>query len=212
MRRKHLAVALGLPLANALSLQNFQQITSLLIPISCQLAYDEQIASCIVDDFRKGCSKSCKKGLKSVASDVSDACSSITVSSNTLLGIVMNGGIIEALCPTGTQTTQTTAAPSAIPDPAPAVSVTLPTASPGVTGGGGIKSSTATVASTTLTASRVSTSTKSRSSSTTADETSTSTAPSSTSSTSEDATTTNASQTITTSLERASPVTSSSKT
>ena len=159
MRRKYLAIITIpyiLPLAEALSLANFQEITSILIPISCQLQYDSQIPTCTVSDFENGCSISCQSALNSMAARVSNACSDVSVNSNTLLGIVMNGGVVEALCPAETKTTTTlakssptpiavsTTAPQATAAPAPVSSVTLPTESPGVTGGDGLSSKTST--------------------------------------------------------------------
>jgi hypothetical protein len=135
MRRKAILLTI-LPLADALSLANFQQITSIFIPITCQLAYDSQIPSCQVSDFNNGCSSLCQSGLISVANGVSEACSDVSVSSSTLLGIVMDGGIIQALCPIkSAKTTATVAKSSSVIAQTPssvAASVTIPTTSPGV--------------------------------------------------------------------------------
>ncbi len=140
---------LAVPAANALSLANFQSITSALIPISCQLTYDNQIPSCTVSDFNNGCSAVCVQGLNAIARSVSRSCDDVKVSSNTLLGIVMNGGIVAALCPTlaktSTQATISVTVQSSVPTAQPAaVSVTIPTDSAGVTGGLGFKTSSTT--------------------------------------------------------------------
>ncbi len=146
MRRKNISVLLALPAANALSLANFQSITSVLIPIDCQLTYDNQIPSCTVSDFNNGCSAVCIQGLNAIARSVSRSCDDVEVSSNTLLGIVMNGGIVAALCPilakTSTQATISVTVQSSVPTAA--VSVTIPTDSAGVTGGLGFKTSSTT--------------------------------------------------------------------
>jgi len=149
MRRKNISVLLAVPAANALSLANFQSITSILIPISCQLTYDNQIPSCTVSDFNNGCSEVCVEGLKAIARSVSKSCDDVEVSSSTLLGIVMNGGIVAALCPTlaetSTQATISVTVQSSVPTAQPAaVSVTIPTDSAGVTGGLGFKTSSTT--------------------------------------------------------------------
>jgi hypothetical protein len=152
MRRKHLAATvLILPLANAFSLANFQQITSVLIPRSCTLSYNSQIPTCTADDFNNGCSRSCKKALQRVAESVTEACAGVILNPNSLLGIVKNGRIIDALClsdapPTTTmEQPEPTSAPvestKTPPEETSAVSVTLPTKSPGVTGGQGTKTS-----------------------------------------------------------------------
>jgi hypothetical protein len=135
--RRGILLLTAFPAADALSLANFQQITSILIPLSCQLTYDSQIPSCAVSDFQNGCSSECEGALTSVAESVSEACSDVTVNSNTLLGIVKNGGILEALCITAAKTTSTIsrASSSAIQRTSthqPTDSVTLPTTSPGV--------------------------------------------------------------------------------
>lgn len=122
-------------MARALSLGNFQGITSDSIPLSCQLAYAAEIPTCTVTDFsNSGCTAGCVSGLQSVASNVQSACDSVEVSSVTLLGTILNGGIIQALCPTLAETTQ----------PPQATIVTIPTDSRGVTGGLGFKTTSTT--------------------------------------------------------------------
>ncbi|KAE9372260.1 hypothetical protein N431DRAFT_456993 [Stipitochalara longipes BDJ] len=157
MRRRNISILLVAPTANALSLANFQSITSALIPFNCQLTYDSQIPSCTVSDFNNGCSEICVAGLNTVARAVSDSCSDVRVNSNTLLGIVKNGGIVAALCPTLAKTSaQPTVASVTVQPSTPAaqpaaVSVTIPTDGPGVTGGLGFKTtstSTSTSSST----------------------------------------------------------------
>ncbi|KAN0110417.1 hypothetical protein V8E51_006804 [Hyaloscypha variabilis] len=151
MRRRNISILLAVPAANALSLANFQTITSDLIPLSCQLTYDSQIPSCTVSDFNNGCSEICVAGLDAVAKAVSDSCDDVRVSSSTLLGIVKNGGIVAALCPTLAKTSAQSIVPSVTVQPSTpaaqpaAVSVTIPTGGPGVTGGlGFITTSTST--------------------------------------------------------------------
>jgi hypothetical protein len=143
MRRKNISMLLAVPAANALSLANFQSITSVIIPLDCQLTYDSQIPSCTVSDFNNGCSTACVAGLNTIASSVSNSCAHVKVNSNTLLGIVKNGGIVAALCPTLAKTTLATTSvtvqTSAPPVQPAVVSVTIPTDSRGVTGGLGFK-------------------------------------------------------------------------
>jgi len=140
MRRKHLAIFVSAPMANALSLGNFQGITSNSIPLSCQLAYAATIPSCTVRDFGgSGCTAACVSGLESVANNVQSACDEVEVSSKTLLGTILDGGIIQALCPALAVTTQQPQATEL-----PVNSVTIPTDSRGVTGGLGLKTTTTT--------------------------------------------------------------------
>ncbi|KAH8672688.1 hypothetical protein BGZ60DRAFT_283718 [Tricladium varicosporioides] len=149
MRRKNIAIILALPSVNAVSLANFQQITSLLIPLTCQTAYDNEIPSCTVSDFQNGCSSICVTGLKSQARSVTNACADVTVNANTLLGRVKAGGIVEALCVSVLSSTTSSAkvtviSPSIVSSTA-AVSVTIPTGGAGVTGGLGTKTSSTSV-------------------------------------------------------------------
>ncbi|KAH8801643.1 hypothetical protein F5884DRAFT_862339 [Xylogone sp. PMI_703] len=97
-----------LPLAKALSLANFQEITSSGVSLACQLAYDAQIPTCQVSDFKGGCSRGCEEALLGIANFVSLACVGTSASSKTLLGIVQRGGILQALCSASQQTTTTT--------------------------------------------------------------------------------------------------------
>lgn len=136
MRQKIILLA-SLPLTKALSLVNFQDITFSSIALKCQLTYDSQIPSCTVTDFGDaGCSVDCSASLTSVGKSVSKACSDVDVNSNTLLGIIKDGGILQALCPTMQATTKSQK-PSSTPFEASsqstsAASVTIPTTSPGV--------------------------------------------------------------------------------
>lgn len=137
-------------MANALSLANFQSITSVLIPLDCQLTYDSQIPSCTVSDFNNGCSATCVAGLNTIARSVSNSCSDVKVKSNTLLGIVKNGGIVAALCPTLAKTSAPATISVTVQTSAPAVqpavvSVTIPTDGPGVTGGLGFKTTSTSI-------------------------------------------------------------------
>jgi hypothetical protein len=139
---------LALRSADALSLGNFQQITAVLLPNSCSSAYDGQIPSCTTSDFNNQCSLGCQAGLNQVAKNVQSGCANVSVNPNALLGIVMSGGIIPALCPSvekATSTVAKTTTPVAVSSAA--ASVTIPTANPGVTGGGGLDSKQSTTAS-----------------------------------------------------------------
>ncbi|RDW88725.1 hypothetical protein BP6252_00757 [Coleophoma cylindrospora] len=119
MQSKRLATAAVFPalvsLVNALSFANFQQITSASIPIKCQLKYDATISSCTVADFQDLCSAACINGLNTAAQTVVNACGDVEVSAATLLGILLNGNQIGALCPSNkkSKTTTSTAKTSA---------------------------------------------------------------------------------------------------
>ncbi|RDW94707.1 hypothetical protein BP5796_00470 [Coleophoma crateriformis] len=139
MQSKRFATAAAflalISLVNALSFANFQQITSPLIPIKCQLKYDATIPSCTVADFQSLCSAACITGLNTAAQTVVNACGGVQVSAATLLGILLNGNQIGALCPSNkkSSTTTSTAKTSAVTI---GHSVTLSTS------GGGVQPST----------------------------------------------------------------------
>lgn len=120
-----LCLPLLTPLSSALSLANFQELTSSDIPLACQLAYDAPIPDCKVSDFKKGCSATCEDALSSVANLVGIACAGTNASPQSLLGVVQNGDIIGALCsspgeetssakPTATSSEKTTSTTEAV--------------------------------------------------------------------------------------------------
>ncbi|CAG8956411.1 hypothetical protein HYFRA_00003794 [Hymenoscyphus fraxineus] len=116
MRRSNLLMGMVvLPSANALSLANFQQITSSVIPVTCMVAYNAQIPVCTTNDFNVACTAACQTALLLTGTTVRAGCLQVSAGSTTLLGIVMNGGIIQALCPKVTENT-----PVAPPKPPPA--------------------------------------------------------------------------------------------
>ncbi|KAI1772430.1 hypothetical protein F4818DRAFT_172072 [Hypoxylon cercidicola] len=96
--------------SSALSLSNFQVITSNQIPKRCIRAYQSDIEGCTRNDFTKGrqCSVSCVQGLEETADTVNEACGDLNVSQGSLLGIVLSGGLVDTLCPGFEATTVTT--------------------------------------------------------------------------------------------------------
>ncbi|KAI1338048.1 hypothetical protein F5Y15DRAFT_141572 [Xylariaceae sp. FL0016] len=95
--------------ASALSLENFQLITSDQIPSSCIRAYDTNIQGCSVSDFTNGnqCSAQCVRGLQAAAIQIINACGDLNIDSSSLLGLTLLGGLVDALCP-GFQATTVT--------------------------------------------------------------------------------------------------------
>ncbi|KAK3997705.1 hypothetical protein QBC44DRAFT_71356 [Cladorrhinum sp. PSN332] len=87
--------------ASALSLSNFQLITSSAVPISCILAYNSQISGCVTNDFIKGnvCSSECVRGLQRVQSTLQSVCTDASVSGTSVLGQVLLGNLVGLLCP-----------------------------------------------------------------------------------------------------------------
>ncbi|KAI1769245.1 hypothetical protein GGR53DRAFT_231795 [Hypoxylon sp. FL1150] len=96
--------------SSALNLSQFQVITSNQIPKACIRAYQSDIDSCTKSDFTNGrqCSASCVKGLEETAEKIDEACGDLNVTSGSLLGIVLAGGLVDTLCPGFQATTITT--------------------------------------------------------------------------------------------------------
>lgn len=172
MKRKY-SILLALPATNALSLANFQSISITAVPLLCQITYDGQIPSCQVSDFTTGCRTACLAGLDAIAADVIEACDGTHATSNSLLGIIQDGGIRAALCPMLAETTTKTTTSAQSTSPA-IESVTLPTGGAGVTGGLGFQTSTTAIVQTT-TAASTSTSVSAKPTVSTVESTSTST-------------------------------------
>ncbi|ORY69658.1 uncharacterized protein BCR38DRAFT_89718 [Pseudomassariella vexata] len=97
------------PTASALSLANFQLITSNDVPSTCILVYDSQIPDCKASDFTNGnlCSADCVNGLAKTSSFINLFCSGVNVNSKSLLGLTLRGKLIDTLCPSAQSTTLT---------------------------------------------------------------------------------------------------------
>ncbi|KAI9827728.1 MAG: hypothetical protein M1832_004217 [Thelocarpon impressellum] len=115
-QRPLLLVPLLLPSTTlALSLASFQTINS--SNKACLAAYNSEIPSCSASDFSNGaaCSTECVVGLGRVQDRVEQACKGVQGPKNSLLGDILNGAMIVALCPNvmttvtlvGTQTVST---------------------------------------------------------------------------------------------------------
>lgn len=92
--------------ASAISLSNFQLITSAEVPLSCILAYNSRLAGCSTSDFTQGsdrntCSAACKKALQNVEDTLTSACGGANVPSSSVLGVALSGGLLGLLCPSG---------------------------------------------------------------------------------------------------------------
>ncbi|KAI2612968.1 uncharacterized protein GGS25DRAFT_143678 [Hypoxylon fragiforme] len=110
-----LAVASS-PIASALNMSQFQLITSGQISKRCIRAYQANIDGCKRSDFTDGhlCSASCVAGLQKAADTIEGACGDLSVTSGSLLGIILSGGVVNALCPgsPGTTTVRVTVQPT----------------------------------------------------------------------------------------------------
>lgn len=89
--------------ASAMSLANFELITSPQVPLGCILTYDAQLRGCSSSDFTQGqtCSASCSKALQNIQEALVSVCDGVSVPSTSLLGLALSGGLVERLCPSG---------------------------------------------------------------------------------------------------------------
>ncbi|GAW24824.1 hypothetical protein ANO14919_144180 [Xylariales sp. No.14919] len=87
---------------SAVTLQDFQTITIIQVPsLSCLSAYGSGIHGCSRGDFQDGvqCSASCAEGIREDQAQVIAACKHVEVNSRSLLGLALQGGLLDALCP-----------------------------------------------------------------------------------------------------------------
>ncbi|KAK3379773.1 hypothetical protein B0T24DRAFT_168533 [Lasiosphaeria ovina] len=87
--------------ASAMSLSNFQLITSSTVPISCILAYNTPIRGCSESDFdtERTCSVSCVNGLIKVQQTLQAVCDDTSIPDASVLGQVLQGNLVQLLCP-----------------------------------------------------------------------------------------------------------------
>jgi hypothetical protein len=103
--------------ASAMSLSNFQLITSSQVPLGCILAYNAPIRGCSnAADFTQGpegntCSAGCKGALQNVADALTTVCGDANVPSGSVLGQALSGGLVGLLCPSGKTSTTAPAPP-----------------------------------------------------------------------------------------------------
>jgi len=134
LRQRRAAVLFLAPVASAISLSNFQLITSSAIPLSCILAYNEPLAGCSVGDFTSGrqlagCSSSCRTGIRSTQLTLRAACVDVLAPPGSVLGeaLLGDGNLVPFLCGSSTITPPGTAS---IQRQSPTVAVVLsPTSS-----------------------------------------------------------------------------------
>lgn len=97
--------------ASAVSLLDFQDITIIQVPsISCLGAYGRTLFGCSRGDFKNGaqCSASCAAGVQQEQANLIAACRNIEVNARSLLGLALQGGLLDALCPGFEVTTSVT--------------------------------------------------------------------------------------------------------
>ncbi|KAI0480822.1 hypothetical protein GGR56DRAFT_291695 [Xylariaceae sp. FL0804] len=95
-----------------LSLEHFQHIPDAqakLIPSLCLNAYDANIPGCSLSDFGGNnlCSGDCVQGLENTQKLVIEACGTLNVNPQSLLGLILQGDLIDTVC-SGIQPTTVT--------------------------------------------------------------------------------------------------------
>lgn len=93
-----LAAATG---ATALTLSNFQVVTSVNTPLACLIAYNSPIQGCQSSDFTAGrdCSDACVRGLFKTTSNVVGACDGVNAPRDSLIAKALRGELVATLCP-----------------------------------------------------------------------------------------------------------------
>ncbi|KAM7223695.1 hypothetical protein V8F06_000711 [Rhypophila decipiens] len=88
--------------ASALSLSNFQLITSAQVPLGCILTYNRPIPFCTNADFTRGnngCSSDCADAIDRLQDMLQNVCGDGDGSSSSILGQAMQGTLVDVLCP-----------------------------------------------------------------------------------------------------------------
>ncbi|KAK4217881.1 hypothetical protein QBC37DRAFT_24445 [Rhypophila decipiens] len=88
--------------ASALSLSNFQLITSAQVPLGCILTYNRPIPFCTNADFTRGnngCSSNCADAIDRLQDMLQNVCGDGDGSSSSILGQAMQGTLVDVLCP-----------------------------------------------------------------------------------------------------------------
>lgn len=99
MKKKTIIIAALLPTTYAVSLSDFQRLSSQDITKNCEDVYNSDIPFCSQSDFTDSCSGRCITGLYAIAEEVSSACADISIAANTILGMVFRGEMVNILCP-----------------------------------------------------------------------------------------------------------------
>lgn len=94
--------------ASAMSLSNFQVITSSSVPFACILAYNQPISGCTSGDFIQGrsCSALCVRDIQRAQSTLASACAGVNAP-DTVLGQAILGNLVNLLCPSVNQAAAT---------------------------------------------------------------------------------------------------------
>ncbi len=114
---------------SAISLSNFQLITSSSIPLGCILAYNQPLSDCAVADFTQGnsCSAACQTGIQATEQTLQTACENVNASPDSVLEAAILGGLLSLLCGIDNEeTTTTTITTTNRPTSTAAVALTSP--------------------------------------------------------------------------------------
>ena len=93
--------------ASAVSLSDFQLITSNSVNFGCILAYNAPIIGCSSKDFTQGhtCSDSCVTGLQVLEMTLETVCDGVNAPDNSILGQALQGNLVDTVCPSGDDST-----------------------------------------------------------------------------------------------------------
>lgn len=96
--------------ASAVSLSDFQLITSNSVNFGCILAYNAPIIGCSSKDFTQGhtCSNGCIGGLQVLEMTLETVCDGVDAPDNSILGQALQGNLVDTVCPSGDDSTTST--------------------------------------------------------------------------------------------------------
>ncbi|KAL2682715.1 hypothetical protein Neosp_007168 [[Neocosmospora] mangrovei] len=119
----------GSAAAKALSLSDFESISSPNAPVNCVQAYDTPLTQCAPGDFTggKACSAACKDSVKQTEVVIQQACSSATSDEESLLYRGQRGELVAVLCRDMDEPQAENPEPVSTPAPAPAPPTTTST-------------------------------------------------------------------------------------
>lgn len=112
----------GSAAAKALTLSDFESISSPNAPVNCVQAYDTPLAQCTPGDFTggKACSAACKDSVKQTEVVIQQGCDGVTSNEESLLYRGQRGELVAVLCRDTDEPQAESPEPVSTPAPAPA--------------------------------------------------------------------------------------------
>ncbi len=117
--------------ASAISLSNFQLITSSSVPLGCILAYNQPLDGCAMADFTAGeqCSQACQAGIASTQQTLQGVCGEVDAPAGSVLEAALLGTLASMLCGGGDSSTTISSIPASTTSAAAALISSPPSSS-----------------------------------------------------------------------------------